>query len=101
MSTVTNVILVAGVDELRAIAQVNEMIHRTHSHEDRPFTDANNHPVAGARVLETSIFLGAFNGIGLPLLLNIVQSAEWESPEEVQLFVKEQEDLKFTEVSLK
>jgi hypothetical protein len=52
-------------------------------------------------VLETSIFLGAFNGIGLPLLLNIVQSAEWESPEEVQLFVKEQEDLKFTEVSLK
>ena|ERR1043165_4583585 len=46
----------------------------------------------GNKVLEAPLFVGAFNHLGLEDFIEHLKTIKWEYPEEVQLWVKEQED---------
>ena len=49
----------------------------------------------GSKMLETPLYLGAFNHLDLKGFTEHMKEIDWEEPENVQLIVKEQESDKF------
>lgn len=104
MSVVTNVILY--IDPLedgdpdegimpKPIKAINEWLE-DHGKGSFGFIPPAAHCVGGHKALEVDLFLGAFNHLPLDKFLEAVFSQNWEYPANVQVFVKEQEDDKFT-----
>jgi hypothetical protein len=55
----------------------------------------------GNKFLEVNLFIGAYNYFNLEnFLMFCKQEINWEMPESVQIFVKEQDDLRFRIINL-
>jgi hypothetical protein len=55
----------------------------------------------GAKMLEAELFIGAFNYLDLPALIEHLKNIDWDGDiEEVQLIVKEQEDDRFRIINI-
>jgi hypothetical protein len=107
MSVVTNVILCAELDGAEELDALNEGLSRcywTGEHGwwagGKKFSRIPNDLPAGTKCLETDVLLGAFNHLVLDELISIIESLEWEWPEDVQLFVKGNEEARFREIPL-
>lgn len=55
----------------------------------------------GSKRMGANIFIGAFNYLNIEELIEFLRTTiKWESPESVQLFVKEEGDLEFSVIQL-
>jgi hypothetical protein len=98
MSMVTNILLCTMIDEEEAIAAVNVSFK-----SGMPFTDLESSPMpyyAGSVCVECGIYVGAFNYLNDADLIKAIEAAPWKFPEDVQLFIKRQDDDRFAEVTL-
>ena len=96
MSQVTNAILTANVgrqpdDEL---ASVNEFL-RANRIGGGEFKDVTDH-AGGYKRVECRVCVAAFNHAETKQIVRAVEQAPWREREAVQLFVKEQEEERFT-----
>lgn len=55
---------------------------------------------AGSKLLETPLFIGAYNQLDLDGLVEHLKSLTWQEPENVQLIVKCENDEKFRIIEL-
>jgi hypothetical protein len=107
MSEVTNLILSFSIAENKASKRSEiELFHnngRGFRLESADFEGENNvwnvqttrRWYAGSKVLETPLFIGAYNHLDLDGLIEYLKTLEWEEPENVQLIVQEQHEYKF------
>ena len=100
MSVVTNVILTCSLldededdDSVPALASVQEFLGKN------AFKDISS-AAGGYKCLEHKVFVTAANVLDTEGLVEAVRHAPWRDRESVQLFVKEQDDEKFSEVPL-
>lgn len=98
MSYVTNLILHMGMieDEDERIKEVNAFFDE----DDNPLVGLNEQPLppgwyGGTKYLECNLYVGAFNYFQLDDFLKHLQTIKWRAPEDVQLFIKDQDDYKF------
>ena len=59
------------------------------------FSDPAPYSWGGNKHPECNLLAGAYNHLDLQSMLEHIQALEWESPELVQLFVKEEEEATF------
>lgn len=101
MSNVTNVIFTPGLldedyePDQQRIQKLNEFFT-----DQRGFVDADDESLpcgwyGGAKMLEATLLIGAFNYLDLEGLIEHIRGIQWEDPECVQLIVKEQEEDRF------
>lgn len=92
MSLVTNCILsFCGAEEYERIEEVNSFF------DCKPLTSCDDESLprgwyGGTKMLETSIYIGAFNYLLRYDFLNHISTIGWEFPEDVQLLLQEQDD---------
>lgn len=98
MSRVTNVILTAACaediddnDHANAMESVNQWLAEK-NYGEFARVDGN---AGGTKAMEAFVFLGAFNYLDLVAFLAVVGAAPWQQPENVRVFVKQQEDERF------
>ena len=98
MSSVTNLILHIGIieDEDAKIKEVNAFF----GERENPLVGLREQPLprgwyGGSKYLECNIYVGAFNYLDLVRFLKHINSIQWDEPQDVQLFVKEQNDTRF------
>ncbi len=99
MSNVTNVILhISILEEWREdepivpIGELNKCLDELHTSFSRVDQYAG-----GGKVFEANVFMAAFNHTPTDEIIRLVKSQSWKYPKEVQLFIMEQEDDRFTE----
>lgn len=99
MSNVTNVILHISILEewdenapILPVVELNKCLEELHT----SFNQVDQY-AGGGKVFESTVFLAAFNHTSTETIVQLVQSQSWKYPEDVQLFVMEQEDDRFTE----
>lgn len=101
MSWISNIILNLGCGGIRGeelIAQVNEFFERYHeTGTGLVLVDDTQLPPKwyGKQRLECCLAIGAFNHLDLDGLIRHLRTIEWPYPDDVQLIVKDQEDLRF------
>jgi hypothetical protein len=105
MSEVTNLVLSLGIFDAHGAEKYDE--HGTKMAEVNRFfepvqglTDVDSSSLprgwyGGSKMLEANLYVGAFNHLDLCRFITHLRSIKWEMPEQVQLFVKEQEDERF------
>ncbi len=101
MSVVTNCIFSFSVleDEPEIADQVNFYFY---VFECKPLISCDNTWYVpngwygGSKMLETPLYIGAFNCFDVDLFLEHVRKIEFRCPEDVQLMVQEQEESRFT-----
>lgn len=91
MSTVTNMILATMVDDASSFRE-DEGPLATLVHPG--FVQVDQH-AGGNKAMECDVFMAAVNGLDLDEVLEKLRKVPWAFPEEVQLFVKEQDDENF------
>jgi hypothetical protein len=116
MSLVTNVILSIGHENtckdvkpkivpyglLRAVVSEYELVREINQwldkHDHGPFGEeiTAGNVAGGDKGFEANVYVGAFNYLVLSEFVDFVLTRPWQSPESVQLFVKCQEEDKFT-----
>ena len=113
MSEVTNLIISfsIGEDETSRINEVNLFFNngRGFKINSADFEEGTNwlgkenrkRWYGGTKMLETPLYVGAFNHLDLEGLIEHMKELEWEEPENVQLIVKLQEADKFEIFELK
>lgn len=113
MSEVTNLIISfsIGEDEKSRITEVNLFFNngRGFKINSADFEEGTNwlgkenrkRWYGGSKMLETPLYLGAFNHLDLKGLVEHMKEIEWEEPENVQLIVKAKESDKFKIIELK
>lgn len=100
MSEVTNVILkTAAGDDREGNPYALNALNLACCKGMAPFEEARFY-VAGDKFLEVSIYLGAFNHLDLQALRMGIESASWDYPDAVQLFIQEDNEERFHEVTL-
>lgn len=105
MSRVTNLILTCSSleDESKIIAEMKEFIKGDIGFYIVSVKD-NNLPrdwYGGTKRLECNVLIGAYNYLDLESFLVFLRTnVSWEAADLVQLFVKEQEDMKFRLINL-
>lgn len=107
MSNVTNAILLFGIEgnfmdradptEANRVREINRFFETDEGGHQKGFVNADDPALpdkwyGGAKCLECTVLLGAFNYLYLERLCKHLLTIAWECPEEVQLLVKEQED---------
>lgn len=104
MSTITNIILTTGLGERAAV----ESLNRSYGHEIgvplcRVFDDSlsRDNVLGGNKELECSVYVSSMSNLNVIRLRQLIETVFWNSPEEVQLFLKRQDDDIFEEVKLK
>ncbi len=104
MSRVTNLILYIpyGEQGLARLAEVNAYFERD---KIRPLVWVDDPALprgwyGGSKMLETPLFLGAFNYLDLRGFIDYLKTLPWECPEKVQLIVREQDDPGFRIIDL-
>jgi len=107
MSEVTNLIISfsVGEDEKLRIKEVNLFSNngRGFTINSADFEEGSNwlrkenrkRWYGGSKMLETPLYIGAFNHLDLEGLINHMKQIKWEEPENVQLILKEQDSDKF------
>lgn len=94
MSYVTNVILSYSIIEKdEKIEEINKFFEK----DTAPFVSVDSPELphgwyGGTKMLETPLFIGAFNHLRLDQLMHHIAQIEFEEPQSVQLIVKDQED---------
>jgi hypothetical protein len=117
MSFVTNAILSIGIGEsacrdvkpktvpyglLRAVVQEYELVREInqwlndHGHGAFGEMITAGNVAGGDKGFEATVYVGAFNHLDVLDFIDFVRKRPWRSPEAVQLFVKCQEENKFT-----
>lgn len=95
MSHVSNVILSFSIleDEKRVMREVNDYLEKEENQrfESADFKVGGKFWYGGHKVLETPLWLGAFNYLHIGSLLKFMRGVQWEYPDEVQLIVKDQD----------
>ena len=100
MSFVTNLILSFSIreDEKSRVDELNlfqnngrgfELVSVDFEREINPESDRTWY--GGSKFLETPLFIGAYNHLDIDGLIEHLKIVNWEYPEDVQLFLKEQE----------
>lgn len=84
MSTVTNILVTAFAGEENV------------GIEHLGFNRVDEH-AGGNKFFEMTVWLGAFNHCDTNQMIEWIRAAGWEQPEDVQIFVNEQENTRFTE----
>lgn len=106
MSHVTNVILTAleyDNEKLhRAIAGYPEAICGYGGEFGPPLNDREENlekirVFGGSKFLEADVWVGAFNYLDLPALIEFLRLLPWKNPKSVRLFVQEQDDMCFSQ----
>lgn len=90
MSHVTNLILATGIEELPGHDARLEALG---------FVRVDQH-AGGDKVMERNVWLAAFNHFDVDALATKLRAIEWEWPESVQLFVRDQHADRFEEYPL-
>jgi hypothetical protein len=93
-----NVILTHGCNEYSqaVMCDVNNALDDSHT----PFTRvpaSDSEYVGGEKNMECDVYLAAFNYMPLEHLLAAIRGARWNRPEHVQVFVKDEDEERFTE----
>ena len=113
MSEVTNLIISfsIGEDEKSRISEVNLFfnngrgfkINSADFEEGRNWRGKPNRKrwYGGSKMLETPLYLGAFNHLDIEGLIEHLKEIDWEEPENVQLIVKTQESDTFKIIGIK
>jgi len=78
----------------REFALLNEINKWLDEHNHGPFDEEID--AGGEKGFEASVFAAAFNYLDTEKFINYLKSLPWEDRESVQIFVKEQEENKFT-----
>ena len=101
MSVVDNCILSFNIceNEDEKIIQVNSFFNH------RGFISVENESLptgwyGGTKMLETPLFVAAFNYFSEGLFINHLKTLNWKYPEEVQLIIKRQDDDTFSIVNI-
>jgi len=105
MSTVTNVILILSVseDEEDRIKEINSYFSKEDTSSfptSKGLVSADdksipNHWYGGQKMLETNVYIGAFNGLDIEEFLEHLKSIKFEDSENVQVFYQLQAEDKF------
>lgn len=99
MSTVTNIILHTGYDDGAKIRPNIDLLSEWIINEGigcGPLTQIDQHAWTRGKVMEAKIFGGGFNSIDKDNLLLFFATIPWIEKDTVQLFVKGQEEDRFT-----
>lgn len=101
MSTVTNIILTTGLSDRRAVEAINRNYgHVVETQLVRVFSLSHMTCVGGNKELECCVHVSAVNNLNEKQLISLIEMITWSDPDEVQLFLKRQNDDKFEEVKL-
>ena len=97
MSLVTNIILITGISDEIGIGELNRKFQ-----QGTIFSEIDDSKIdyAGEKFIEAGIYLGAFNYLDLEELIKTIENTRWEYPKDVQLFVKEDNEDRFSEIKL-
>lgn len=92
MSYVSNVILSFSImeDEKARLRDINGIIERLGT--NGRFKDLPYSATGGTKALERPTFISAFNYLSIPNLITEMKSIRWDRPDQVQLFVCDQEE---------
>jgi hypothetical protein len=105
MSYVTNVIFVtrACEDEEKVTAFLREIFREMGQkppvnciRANGPHHGGTNDWYGGSKRLETDIYIGAYNGLDLGSFVEAIPKFSWDSPEDVQLLIKTEDDVAFS-----
>lgn len=101
MSMVDNCILTFSIceDEDEKIHQINSFF----GHKGFISVDSETLPIGwygGTKMLETPLFIAAFNYFNEGSFINRLKTLDWEYPKEVQLMIKRQDDDMFSIVNI-
>lgn len=98
MSYVANTILVFSVieDEIERLSEVNSFFG-----ESKGFVSCDDENLkigwyGGTKMLETNLCIGVFNYLDLDGLIQHIKNIKWESPQDVQIIIQNQNDDKFS-----
>ena len=103
MSVVTNLLIAYGnEDDEKVLQQLSQYLHHEQPFRIVSVEDATLPKgwYGGSKHLETGLLIGAYNSLQLAELLAFMKTMEWAEPEDVQLIVKEQWDIKFRIIDL-
>ena len=80
-------------DTVQRLAEINAALEREHG---QAFANNDAEWYGGPKQMEATFFGAAFNHVPPSDVVAAVANARWESPESVQLFLKDQEDDRWT-----
>ena len=102
MSRVMNVILTHSCSEMSParIADVNNAISDRFEYAFTRIPASDSEFVGGDRHMECFVYLAAFNYMPLEHLLAAVKNARWDDPGTVQLFIQDEDEDRFHEVTV-
>lgn len=101
MSVVTNLILCHAFGDQEQMAEVN----RYFEPDTKGLVGLHDSVLpdgwyGGSKYLEALLYVGAYNHLDLRAFVKHLQSLRWRAPEQVQLIVKEQDDIAFRVVAV-
>ena len=100
MSVVDNCILSFDIcEDYEKITEINSFFNSVMHQKPFVNVDADFLPCGwygGCKMLETPLFIAAFNYFPEELFLNHLKTLNWKYPENVQLIIKRQEEDKFS-----
>jgi hypothetical protein len=95
MSRVTNIIITSDIAEEECgstgIIQVNEWLADSGYRPFHDLSDSDHKLIGGNRALEAHVYVGAFNYFDLREFANAVCKAHWAEPDNVRVFIQDQE----------
>jgi hypothetical protein len=100
MSRVTNIVLSVYGGDVNLMDQVNSFIG-----DGKGFVSVDDEALpkgwyGGTKYLEADLYIGAFNYLDLPAFLEHLRSLPWSEPRSVQLFLRDQDDERFSLINL-
>jgi hypothetical protein len=96
MSKVTNIIITTAIDE----PGVLNLNHALWLIEHPGFHQVDQH-CGGNKAFESHVWLAAFNHLDIEEFKAIARAAAWEEPDRVQIFIREEQEERFEEFSVK
>ncbi len=96
MSYVTNVVVTTACGDL-IVYDEDEQTSAPPAMEPLGLRRVPEELPGGSKGMECEVYLGGFNYLQVDEMLNAVLSIEWEFRDQVQVFVRDQHDEKFTE----
>lgn len=94
MSVVTNVLLSFDIleNEAEVVDEINGWLSSHHQGYFKDLTEA----CGGSKAMEIPVYGAAFNYLDVKALLAFIRTLKFKEPQNVQLFVCQQEEEKFT-----
>ena len=93
VSVVTNVMLHVGIVEERGLEEINQEFEEGTGL--RCITNWEHNDWGGTKVPECTVYAGAMNYLDVQGFMERIAAMPWTCPEEVQLFIAQQDDSRF------